>query len=122
MKINFSRRTKLFGLIMSVIILVSALVVRVGKPPVYKKGSSATYDTAVAGAVSLYRKRLIEGVDMSKGPCLSNDLMNGWVVDVVHNPRESVDTLPENQCAAYLEGRAEHFVEMDISGNLVRVR
>lgn len=121
MQVVLNRRAKLFWMTLTVILVVSALVIRMGKQPTYKKGSSATYDMAVGEALSLYRKRLVEGIDMSSGPCLSNDLMIGWVVDVVHSPREAMDDLSENQCAAYLEGRASHFVEIDTNGNIVRV-
>jgi hypothetical protein len=44
------------------------------------------------------------------------------VADVVHSPRDPIDDLPENQCQAYLEGRAKHFVEIDVNGNIIRVK
>lgn len=112
----------LFFLVLFVIILTSLLVVKSNKPAVYKKGASATYDNAVYAAFTLYKRMAASGMDMSKGQCLTNDLMPGWVVDIVYSPREKEDDLPENQCQAYLEGRAEHFVELDSNGNLVRVR
>lgn len=115
-------KAKLFALVMLTIVVVALVVVKSNKPPAYRKGSSALFDTAIGGALNLYKQRAREGMDMSRGPCLTNDLMNGWVVDVVHSPRETVDDLPENQCQAYLEGRAKHFVELDTGGNLVRVR
>lgn len=116
------RRNKLFFLVLAVVAVTALVVLRTNKTPVYKKGASGTYDTAVSGAMSLYKSMVLSGVDMSKGPCLTNDLMPGWVVDIVHSPREEIDNLPENQCQAYLEGRAEHFVELDTNGNLVRIR
>ena len=78
--------------------------------------------TAVNQARYLYQLRKEEGLNFSEGPCLTNALMPGWVVDIVHNPRQEIDDLTQNQCAAYKEGRAEHFVELDLDGNLVRVR
>lgn len=112
----------MFFLVLAVLGIVSFAVVKLNKTPVYKKGSSATFDVAIAAATNVYRKMAVEKIDMSSGPCLTNDLMPGWVVDVVHTPREVSDDLPENQCQAYREGRATHFVELDQSGNLVRVR
>ncbi len=79
-------------------------------------------DTAVNQAKFLYSQRKEMGEDFSKGPCLTNALMPGWVVDIVHKPRLSIDDLPENQCSAYVEGRAKHFVELDTEGNLIRAR
>lgn len=57
--------------------------------------------------------------DISNGPCLSNDIGSindeKWVCDVAHSPREGVDNLPENQCSAFREGKAKHFVEVDVN-------
>ncbi len=92
------------------------------KPQGYKRGSSVLYDQAIAAAVNLYKKRVAEGMVVTDGPCLTNDLMLGWVVDLVHSPRSKIDDLPQNQCQAYLEGRAIHFVELDLNGNFVRVK
>lgn len=79
-------------------------------------------DTAVNQAKFLYRQRKEMGEDFSSGPCLSNALMPGWVVDIAHVPRLAIDDLPENQCPAYIEGKAQHFVELDMEGNLIRAR
>lgn len=46
------------------------------------------------------------------GPCLSNEIIGDWVCDVAHSPRQPVDDLPENQCSAFREGKARHFVEL----------
>ena len=54
-----------------------------------------------------------EARDLSDGPCLNSGFMEDWVCDVVHSPRREVDNLPENQCEAYLNGEANHFVEVD---------
>jgi hypothetical protein len=73
--------------------------------------------------VALAKKRFAEakarGVQMSRGPCLGV-IAPGWVVDVAHSPRRPVDDLPQNQCAAYRNGEASHFVELDPSGRLIR--
>lgn len=116
------KKFKLFILIFICIFVTAFLVVKINKKPVYKKGSSGVYDKAIAAAIFLYGTRAKEGLNMSEGPCLTNDLMPGWVVDIVHVPREEIDNLPGNQCQAYLEGRARNFIELDTNGNLVRVR
>lgn len=119
---GISKKTKLFWLVLLFIIVVSFLVLRSEKKPPYRQGSSSVYDTIVRDAVVLYRAAVKEGIDLSTGPCLTNDLRPGWVVDVVHSPRERIDDLPQNQCPAFLEGRATHFVELDTKGNVVRVK
>lgn len=78
--------------------------------------------TAVNQGKLLYQTEKGRNRDFSSGPCLSNALMPGWVLDIVHNPRQPVDDLAENQCSAYREGKAEHFVELDTEGNLIRTQ
>ena len=59
------------------------------------------------------------GVDMSIGPCLGV-IDNDWVCDVAHSPRTPVDDLPANQCQAYINGAAHHFVEVTPDCQLIR--
>lgn len=117
------RKDKLFWLILSVIIIVTIFVLGYLKSlnQSYKKGTNTEFDDAIVGATDLYRAK-VDGMDLSTGPCLTNDLKPNWVVDIVHSPRIPIDDLPENQCQAYTEGRAKHFVELDLKGNLIRVK
>ncbi len=62
-----------------------------------------------------------EAMDLSSGPCLSNRIAPGWVCDVAHSPRQSVDNDPENQCPAYGKN-ATHFVEVDPECRFIRER
>lgn len=87
-----------------------------------KETSKSEIDTAINQAKFLYSQRKAVSEDFSTGSCLSNALMPGWVVDIVHSPRLPIDDLPENQCPAYIEGKAAHFVELDTEGNLIRAR
>lgn len=89
---------------------------------VIKPLSKTEVDSAVNQAKLLYRQKKDRGEDFVSGPCLSNALMPNWVADTAHIPRLSTDDLPENQCSAYREGRAEHFVELDTEGNLIRAK
>ncbi|MCX6808832.1 MAG: hypothetical protein NTW50_04165 [Candidatus Berkelbacteria bacterium] len=61
------------------------------------------------------------GQDFSAGPCLGV-FQTDWVLDVVHNPRDKSDDEAKNQCAAYNSGQAHHFIEMDLTGQVVRVQ
>lgn len=88
----------------------------------YTRGVSAAYDHAVGQAQVVYNQKKKLGIDFTDGPCLTNDLLDDWVVDIVHNPRERIDDFVQNQCPALLEGRANHIVELDIEGNVVRVK
>lgn len=114
----------LFLTVLTVIIVASFLIYsQKGDPSKnYKPGSSNELDTAVNQAKHAYTLRKNLGTDFSDGPCLSNDLLPGWVADIVHSPRQVVDDLAQNQCPAFLEGRAKHFVELDLDSNVVRVK
>ena len=75
---------------------------------------------AIAKAQELWRARFLAGEDLSDGPCLSNEVIPDWVADIAHDPRQEVDDLPQNQCSAYRDGTAHHFVELDPEGNVIR--
>lgn len=70
------------------------------------------------------KARLESNINLSKGPCLSEEDVNwmieDWVCDIAHDPREEIDNKPENQCSAYREGKASHFVELNTNCELIR--
>ncbi len=82
--------------------------------------NAADRTAAIAKAQELLRARIIVDEDLSSGPCLSDSVIPDWVADIAHNPRQAVDDMPENQCAAFRSGQAHHFVELDVSGNLIK--
>jgi hypothetical protein len=82
-------------------------------------GGAKAEGSTVALAKQAYARAKARGVDMSRGPCLGV-IKPGWVADVAHDPRQAVDDLPKNQCEAYRTGQADHFVELDPDGNLIR--
>ncbi len=105
-----------------IIILITAyitLIINAGLP---KSLTKSDVDTAINQANHLYRQEKAKGRDFSTGPCLSDALLPNWVVDIAHNPRLPSDDLPQNQCPAILSGRAQHFVELDPAGNLIRAK
>lgn len=71
--------------------------------------------------VNLCGDALSGGRDLSSGPCLSDRVLDDWVCDVAHSPRADVDDLPENQCGAFRDGVARHFVEVDLNCSVLRV-
>ncbi len=77
-------------------------------------------DRAIEAAKRLYEQKKQEGMDFSQGPCLSEEIIPDWCVDIAHYPRQPVDNQPRNQCASYREGRVHHFVELDTDGNVLR--
>jgi hypothetical protein len=79
-----------------------------------------TTNEAIDACVEECKKALGAGKDLSNGPCLSNEIVKDWVCDVAHSPRQAIDDLPENQCSAYREGKASHFVEVDTLCNFIK--
>ncbi|MDI7276774.1 MAG: hypothetical protein QME94_12420 [Anaerolineae bacterium] len=79
-------------------------------------------ERAIRLAKQLYLEKKAEGLDMTDGPCLAEEIIPDWCVDIVHSPRQPVDNLPENQCQSYRLRRVHHFVELDPEGNLIRAR
>jgi hypothetical protein len=77
-------------------------------------------DEAIRKAKELFEQKKREGMDFSSGPCLSDEIVPDWCVDVAHNPREAIDDEPRNQCRSYREGRVHHSVELDPDGNVIR--
>lgn len=59
--------------------------------------------------------------DFTVGPCLSNAIIPDWVCDIAHEPRQAIDDDPANQCAAFHDGTAHHFVEVDGNCNQIEV-
>ena len=106
---------------LAVIIITSYLILKLNASMVQPVRKSEL-ETAINQAKHFYNQKKSLGEDISNGPCLSNALIPNWAADIVHSPRTKQDDLPENQCPAFLEGRAEHFVELDLEGNLVRAQ
>ncbi len=104
-------------LTLAIIVITSFLVITYHTGP-----PKSEMDTAINQARYIYSLRKNQGVDFSSGPCLSDDLMPDWVLDIAHSPRIPLDDLSANQCSAFKEGRAHHFVELDPEGNLIRAR
>jgi hypothetical protein len=86
-------------------------------------GSGGDKDGAIRAAREVYAEATDDGTkDLSSGPCLANPLdepYEDWVVDIVHEPRQASDDEAVNQCSAYRDGTAKHFVELDQYGHLV---
>ena len=114
---------KLFLLVLTIITLLSIAILWFNiQNKEYRPGVLQEYDDAVNKAQIIYREKKKLGIDLSSGPCLTNHLKPGWVADLVHNPRIEIDKRVENQCPVYLEGKADHFVELDLDGNVIKVR
>ncbi|RLJ00896.1 MAG: hypothetical protein DRP11_05300 [Candidatus Aenigmatarchaeota archaeon] len=76
-------------------------------------------DVAKEECIKLCQEALARGENLENGPCLSNRVIEGWVCDVAHSPRQDVDNRPENQCPEFGKS-ASHFVEVDPNCRFIR--
>ncbi len=95
-------------------LLVLLLLVSLISGCVEKRGSQPGVDAnaLVEKCVSMCKSTRQTGENLSAGPCLSNNLSDGWVCDVAHWPRQAMDNDRANQCPSYGK-TANAFVEVD---------
>ncbi len=87
-----------------------------------EKKIQAESDIAKAQCVELCKAALQNETNLSSGPCIGNPIpnMQDWVCDVAHSPRIDTDNQEKNQCAAFREGKAKHFIEVDEDCNFIK--
>ena len=78
-------------------------------------------DDAVAECIRLCELALADDVDLSEGPCMSEEVVDNWACDIAHDPRTDEDDLETNQCDSWPD-QAEHFVELDTECFLIRTQ
>lgn len=109
--------------ILIAILIVSLLAAGCSLKPRENKNQPLTdKEIAIQKAKELFEEKQKEGIALIEGPCLTNEIIPDWVVDIAHKPHQAVDDLPENQCSAFVNGIARHFVELDVSGKLIRAQ
>jgi hypothetical protein len=72
----------------------------------------------VSSAVQLYNSKKQMGMEFSS-QCIGT--IRGYAIDIVNVPRSAEDDKPENQCEDFRLGNVGHFIELDKSGNIVRI-
>ena len=84
--------------------------------------SNEEKERAVTAALRVYADEQAKGTDFSNGPCIAEEVIDDWSVDIAHDPRQDIDDQPENQCQFYRDRKTKHFVELDPEGNVLRVK
>jgi len=100
--------------------IVTLLVITALLSYIYLWNLDAKKTEVTQSCANLCKTQLNESKSLANGPCLTNEIAPGWVCDVAHNPRQDVDNLAENQCNAFINGSARHFVEVNESCELLR--
>ncbi len=99
--------------------IVTLLVIGLLLGYIYFWNVIAKKSAVAESCIALCKGQLNENESLSNGPCISNEIAFNWVCDVAHNPRQEIDNLPENQCEAFRNGTARHFIEVDEKCNLI---
>ena len=73
---------------------------------------------AISCANDLYNQAKINGMQFYS-QCLGK--CNDYSVDISHFPRIPDDNLKTNQCSDYMSGITNKFIELDVSGNIIKV-
>jgi hypothetical protein len=74
----------------------------------------------IRAAKKVYQDKKTQKTDFDQSPCLTEDMGNGYALDIVHNPRMLIDD--QNKCRAYEDGSVKHLVEMTPDGTIVTIR
>jgi hypothetical protein len=72
----------------------------------------------IACATDIYSQFKKNGMVFSS-QCLG--ACGNYSIDIVHVPRTSEDDKIENQCEEYLNGKTNHFLELNKEGNIIRI-
>lgn len=110
------KRSLVFLIITLVIVVIGFLLYLFWARSVKNNPSQ---EELVQKAKDLYSQAKDSGKDLSRGPCLGK-VSDDWVVDIAHVPRQDIDNFPENQCDDFNTGKANHFIELDPDGNVIR--
>ncbi|MCS7106127.1 MAG: hypothetical protein NZ942_02335 [Candidatus Aenigmarchaeota archaeon] len=102
-----------------VVFLIGLAIVAIGIFGYYYYLNWKEAETAKEACIKACMEAKAKERNLKDGPCLSNKIIENWVCDVAHNPRQHVDDLEENQCQEYGKS-AQHFVEVDPNCNFIR--
>ena len=74
---------------------------------------------AIRQARRLLDQKLKSGYDLVNRPCLAEEIVSGWAIDIVSQPITDKDRMKENQCQLYLEGKVKNLIIMDEYGHII---
>jgi len=112
----------LLGIVAIIVVGYTAFsLFRPGSVPVFgtNKKIEAIYAEPMRLAKNVYKEKKNQKTDFSQSPCLSEDLGDGYSLDVVNNPRTILDD--QNKCQSYQTGKTQHIIEMTPDGEIERI-
>jgi hypothetical protein len=105
-----------------VLILLVAIIFVSGCAKLETVKEGPNLSDRLTSCVYACQKALNASRNLDAGPCLLDPFPqdSDWVCDVANSPRQDVDNLAENQCQAYRNGTAKHFVEVTPTCEYIR--
>jgi len=84
--------------------------------------SAEPNQTITNACIQACKDALATNRSLEAGPCLLDPIPQNpnWVCDVAHSPRQAIDNVAENQCQAFRNRTAKHFVEVTLNCELIR--
>jgi hypothetical protein len=70
-------------------------------------------------AKKIYKEKKDQKVEMEASPCLSEDMGNGYALDIAHNPRIPKDD--QVKCESVKTGKTKNYIEMTPDGTIIRI-
>jgi hypothetical protein len=92
-------------------------------PPSENQTSALDYEQSLINVcVQACQDSKIAGTNLESGPCLLNPMPQNYslVCDIAHDPRATIDNLPENQCSNFGKGETMHFIEVSPDCKFIR--
>lgn len=116
------KKNNIYILIILIIILivVAILLISTRSTITNTNKTNSNKQLAISRCISICYSKLDAGVNLNNGPCISNNVVNDWVCDIAHNPREEIDNKSNNECSDYLNNSKHHFVELTTNCKLIR--
>ena len=96
---------------------VNGVYVKHGNPLTIPVNVKAQQD-AIACAIVLYTQEKLNGTQFDS-QCLGT--CYDYAIDIVHVPRTADDNKQENQCSDFINGKVNNFIELNQSGEIVRI-
>lgn len=104
-------------------VLIIGIFLVSGCPKQEQITKAANQQPIVNACIQACKDAQTAGKDLAAGPCLMDPASqdNDWVCDIAHDPRQQIDNIQENQCRAYRDGMAHHFIEVTPTCEIMRI-
>ena len=80
-------------------------------------------DLAIKECIKSCQTEVSKGIILSEGPCLSQEIVEGWACDIINQPKiDLIDNNPRNQCESYIKKDVKNIVYVSQKCTLVSAK